>query len=497
MPLRALGATGSGTNVAIAEAFDYAGKMGLRVVNASLGGPGLDQTQLSAIQAHPNTLYVIAAGNSNVDNDVTPHGPCALPAANILCVGASDVDDRRASFSNYGAQSVDVFAPGTAILSTYIGPAYPYLQGTSMASPNTAGVAALVLSARPGVSALDVKSAIMASAEAKPDLAGKAVTGGRVNADRAVTGALGGAPVNVTPPAITGTPRQGVALSASTGTWNPPGTSYGYVWQRSTDGGATWTAIVGATASTYTPGASDIGARLRVTVTATNPYGVASATSAAVGAGRLRRPRQHERARHQRHAPPRPGPHRQRRPGTRPAPRTPTSGSARPTAPPGRRSAANAPNYTLTTADRDARVRVTVTATNAYGQASATSAAIGPVVWDPPVNTIAPSISGTTQRTFTLSAQPGTWDGSGNGYRYQWQRDAGSGWAPIAGAIASTYRLAPGRRGRAGARRRDGDQPRRRRGPGQRRDRRAGLPLPAREHSPRPSSPAPPSAAAP
>ncbi|HEX5620189.1 MAG TPA: S8 family serine peptidase, partial [Solirubrobacteraceae bacterium] len=115
MPLRALGSTGSGTNIAIAEAFDYAGKMGLRVVNASLGGPGLDQTQLSAIQAHPNTLYVIAAGNSNVNNDVTPHGPCALPAANILCVGASDENDRRASFSNYGAASVDVFAPGTDI----------------------------------------------------------------------------------------------------------------------------------------------------------------------------------------------------------------------------------------------------------------------------------------------------------------------------------------------------------------------------------------------
>src|SRR3954468_4127329 len=283
MPLRALGSNGRGTSIAIAEAFDYAGKMGLRVVNASLGGPGLDQTQLTAIQAHPNTLYVIAAANDNVNNDVTPYGPCALPAANIMCVGASDENDRRASFSNYGASSVDVFAPGTAILSTYPTSGYAYLQGTSMASPNAAGVAALVLSAGPAASALDVKSAIMASTDAKADLSGRSVTGGRINADRAVSGAVGGKPRNVTPPAITGTPRQGTALSASPGTWSPSGTSYGYVWERSFDGGASWTPIAGAAAAGYTPGASDIGSTLRVTVTATNPYGLAGATSPAVG----------------------------------------------------------------------------------------------------------------------------------------------------------------------------------------------------------------------
>src|SRR3954451_18417859 len=107
-----------------------------------------------------------------------------------------------------------------------------------MASPNAAGVAALALSVRPGASALDVKSAVMASTEAKPDLAGKSVTGGRVNADRAVNGVLAGAPVNVTPPVITGTPQQGVTLTASRGSCSAPGTSSSYVWQRSTDSGS-------------------------------------------------------------------------------------------------------------------------------------------------------------------------------------------------------------------------------------------------------------------
>src|SRR3954470_807577 len=371
MPLRALGSNGRGTSIAIAEAFDYAGKMGLRVVNASLGGPGLDQTQLTAIQAHPNTLYVIAAANDNVNNDVTPYGPCALPAANILCVGASDENDRRASFSNYGATSVDVFAPGTAILSTYTSPAYAYLQGTSMASPNAAGVAALVLSTRPGASALDVKSAVMASTEARSDLAGKSVTGGRVNADRAVSGVLTGAPVNITAPAITGTPRQGVALAASKGSWEPPGTSYGYVWERSTDGGSMWTAIVGATGSTYTAGVPDIGAKLRLTRPATNPYGAASSSSAAVGAVTSGAPVNTS------------------RPVINGTPRrgqllTVTSAWDAPGASytyQWQRSTdgvtwttiGTSATYTLTSAERDARVRVTLTATNPYGQASATS----------------------------------------------------------------------------------------------------------------------------
>ncbi|MDA0181890.1 S8 family serine peptidase [Solirubrobacter phytolaccae] len=443
MPLRALGASGRGSSLAIAEAFDYAGKMGVRIVNASLGGPGLDQTQLAAVNAHPNTLYVIAAGNDNINNDVTPYGPCALPAANILCVGATDVDDRKASFSNYGAQSVDVFAPGTAILSTYIGPEYSYLQGTSMASPNTAGVAALVLSARPGLSALDIKSAIMGSVDAKADLTGRSVTGGRVNADRALAGTLGGAPANGSPPIISGTTRQGATLSTSTGYWDPAGTSYSYVWQRSNDSGASWTSIPGATASTYIPGQSDIGATLRVTVMATNPFGVSSATSAAVGpitsgvpvnivrptiTGVLRRGQTLSTS-----AGWSPG-------GTTYAHQWERSADGGVTWIPIGTSNAS---YTLTTAERNTIVRVTTTAINAFGQTPATSDPTTVIVSDPPVNTSAPTLSGTTRRTFELTATTGGWDGSSNDYAYEWQREdaGGNTWSPIPGATLNTYRL--------------------------------------------------------
>ena len=309
-----------------------------------------------------------------------------------------------------------------------------------MASPNAAGVAALVLSARPGLGALDIKSAIMASAEAKPELTGRAVTGARVNADRAVSGALGGAPVNVTPPVISGAPRQGVALGASTGVWNPPGTTYAYVWERSFDNGASWTAIVGATASTYTPGASDIGATARVTVTATNPYGVASATSAPVGPIASGAPANTAR-------PVISGTPRRGQVLTVTSVWSPTGTSYTYQ---WQRSTdgvtwtnigTNATSFTLTTAERGALVRITVTATNAFGQASATSDPVGPVVWDPPASTTPPVITGTSQRTYTLTAATGAWDGGGNLYAYQWQRDTGSGWTAIAGATASTYRL--------------------------------------------------------
>ncbi|HYZ92233.1 MAG TPA: S8 family serine peptidase, partial [Actinomycetota bacterium] len=119
MAVRVLDAAGSGTAAGIANGFDYAGDEGARIVNASLGGPAFSQTMKDAIDAHPNTLFVVAAGNENSNNDVSPRYPCSYVSINVICVAATTRTNGRAGFSNYGATSVDLGAPGTEILSTW------------------------------------------------------------------------------------------------------------------------------------------------------------------------------------------------------------------------------------------------------------------------------------------------------------------------------------------------------------------------------------------
>jgi thermitase len=118
MAVRVLGAAGFGSTLDIAEGFDYAGDEGADVANASLGGPGGSQAMAQAIAAHPNTLYVVAAGNEGANNEVTPSFPCNLTQLNLICVAATTVTDTLANFSNIGATMVDLGAPGTDIRSS-------------------------------------------------------------------------------------------------------------------------------------------------------------------------------------------------------------------------------------------------------------------------------------------------------------------------------------------------------------------------------------------
>ena len=123
MPVRVLGANGSGTDAAVASGFAYAAQEGADVVNASLGGLGSSAVQADAVKNAPETLFVVAAGNGGADgvgdnNDTSPTTPCNIDAANLICVAATDQNDNLTGFSNYGAGSVDLAAPGNRTLST-------------------------------------------------------------------------------------------------------------------------------------------------------------------------------------------------------------------------------------------------------------------------------------------------------------------------------------------------------------------------------------------
>jgi thermitase len=210
MPLRVLDAAGGGNSADVAAAFAYAGDRGVRIVNASLGASYPSLVERRAIHDHPGTLYVVAAGNGGPDgigddNDgATREYPCAHDEPNLVCVGATDSDDARAAFSNYGATTVDLFAPGQDIVSSWAlgrptvlnqsfgtGDGYEVMQGTSMASPHAAGAAALAAALQPGWSGVQLKSALLDGADRLAGLAGVAVTGGRLNAAASVRIAAG------------------------------------------------------------------------------------------------------------------------------------------------------------------------------------------------------------------------------------------------------------------------------------------------------------------
>ncbi len=149
-------------------------------------------------------VYVAAAGNNGTNNDIIPHYPSGFDVPNIISVAATDWNDQLATFSRFGVQTVDLAAPGDFVLSTYpaslgsIGPnlEFEYLSGTSMAAPMVSGVAALLLSLEPSLSHVQVKSLILNSVDVLPQLQGKVLTGGRLNARKAIealpTGAFRG-----------------------------------------------------------------------------------------------------------------------------------------------------------------------------------------------------------------------------------------------------------------------------------------------------------------
>ncbi len=257
-----------------------------------------------------------------------------------------------------------------------------------------------------------------------------------------------GAPAATTGPSVTGHADQGQILSALS-TWNPAGASYAYQWQSSSDNGATWTDITGATTSGYSLISADLGHLMRVAVTAVNGYGTVTARSPGVGPVLNNAPVNSA-------VPVLSGATPQRT-GVLSTTAGTWTGLGNLICYQWQRSpdgttwttigGAVASTYTLQFADEGDAIRALVTATNASGVTSTPSAPTRIVAPFPPANTAPPVITGVAERGVILNAGPGTWTGPDNVYAYQWQRDAGEGYVNIQGATAASYTLGTGDEG--------------------------------------------------
>ena len=189
-----LGSRG-GTTANAVKAVDYFTGLknrGVNIVatNNSWGGGGFSQALKDAIDRANNAgiLFVAAAGNSGTNNDATPSYPSGYTSENIIAVASITSTGALSSFSQYGATTVDIGAPGSAIWSTVpksskgkVISSYASYSGTSMATPHVSGAVALYASLNPGATAAQIKSAILNSATPTASLSGKTVTGGRLN----------------------------------------------------------------------------------------------------------------------------------------------------------------------------------------------------------------------------------------------------------------------------------------------------------------------------
>jgi subtilisin family serine protease len=193
MPLKFMNAGGFGTTKDAVEAINYVidrkkAGVNVRIISASWGSTQKSRALEDVIRkAYENDiLFVAAAGNASVNNDRSPHYPSSYNVPNVLSVAALDRNDQLAKFSNYGVKSVAIGAPGVDILSTWLGNAYEEKSGTSMATPVVAGVAALIVAENPRISVDDLRKKLMAATDPIVALKGKTVSGGRINAAKAL-----------------------------------------------------------------------------------------------------------------------------------------------------------------------------------------------------------------------------------------------------------------------------------------------------------------------
>ncbi|HVQ37440.1 MAG TPA: S8 family serine peptidase [Pyrinomonadaceae bacterium] len=223
MPLKFIGGDG-GNSADLLKAFNYVRMMkklwvesggtkgaNIRVLNNSYGSYEKSQAEFEGIKALADAgiLFVVSAGNDGRTSDIYPAYPAAFDLPNIISVAATERKDQLARFSNFGARSVHIGAPGQHIWSSI--PAYfpgdgdratgsyYFLDGTSMAAPHVTGTAALICAAFPDISMQRLRAALLYSGDVIPSLENKTVTGRRLNAFGALQNA---ADVDTAPPAV-------------------------------------------------------------------------------------------------------------------------------------------------------------------------------------------------------------------------------------------------------------------------------------------------------
>lgn len=212
MVLRFLSEKGSGTTADAIKAIKYAVDNGAHILSNSWGSSGEDPNDAAGNQAlrdavqysmDKGTLFIAAAGNGDqmgkgYDNDSSnqPAYPASYPHENIISVAALDSSNQLGSFSNWGARSVDIGAPGVKVYSTISGGGYSdtvidlsFLgmgvvtwDGTSMATPHVSGAAALYWSKHPNATWREVKDAVLSTVSPVSALQGKVTTNGKMNA---------------------------------------------------------------------------------------------------------------------------------------------------------------------------------------------------------------------------------------------------------------------------------------------------------------------------
>ncbi len=188
MAVKFLDKNGSGSLDNAIKAIDYATKMGAKVMSNSWGGGGFSQTLMDAIKRSETAgaIFIAAAGNDSSNNDATPSYPASYAIDNIVSVAAIDNTGKIAGFSNYGKNSVHIGAPGVNIYSS-TGGKYDSWSGTSMATPHVSGVAALLWSNEPNLTAKEIKQRLLTTARPISGLRGKTRTGALVDAYAALT----------------------------------------------------------------------------------------------------------------------------------------------------------------------------------------------------------------------------------------------------------------------------------------------------------------------